>query len=79
MWMWSAFLALNLSVYCQSLGGTDAGGRAHAKRARRELFVVPARVLRHARRIVLRLSPVHRRGSFLTAWSALQALPSAGP
>ncbi len=79
VWMWAAFLALNLSVFCQSLGGVDAGGRAHAKRARRELFVVPARVLSHARRIVLRLSPVHRRGSFLTAWCALRALPSAGP
>lgn len=79
LWMWSAFLALNLSVFCQSLAGTDTDGRAHAKRARRELFVVPARVLHHARQVVLRLSPVHRRG-WLAAFSALQALPSAaGP
>ena len=79
VWMWAAFVALNLSVFCQSLGGVDGEGRAHAKRARRELFMVPARVLSHARRIVLRLSPVHRRGSFLTAWCTLQALPSAPP
>ncbi|HET7486472.1 MAG TPA: IS1380 family transposase [Acidimicrobiales bacterium] len=79
VWMWSAFLALNLSVYCQSLAGVDTDGRAHAKRARRELFNIPARVLHHARRIVLRLSPVHQRGSFLTAWSTLRSLPTAAP
>jgi uncharacterized protein YbdZ (MbtH family) len=80
VWMWSAFLALNLSAWTQALAGTDTDGRAHAKRARRELFGVPARVIRHARRIVLRLSPVNRRGPLLAAWAALQALPSAaGP
>jgi len=80
VWMWAAFLALNLSAWTQALAGIDTDGRAHAKRARRELFVVPARVIRHARRIVLRLSPVNRRGPLLSAWAALQALPSsAGP
>lgn len=79
VWMWSAFLALNLSVFTQSLAGIDTEGRAHAKRARRELFVVPARVLSHARRIVLRLSPVHHRGPFLQAWRTLCAIPAAGP
>ncbi|MDP9388013.1 MAG: transposase [Actinomycetota bacterium] len=77
VWMWAAFVALNLSVCCQSLGRVDGAGRAHANRGRRELFVVPARVLSHAPRIVLRLSPVHRRGSFLTAWRILRALPAA--
>jgi hypothetical protein len=79
VWMWAAFVALNLSAFCQSLGAVDGEGRAHAKRARRELFVVPARVLSHARRVVLRLSPVHRRGSFLTAYQSLRALPAAEP
>lgn len=79
VWMWSAFLALNLSVFCQSLGGVDADGRAHAKRARRELFNLPARVLHHARHLVLRLSPVHHHGGFLHAWRTLCGLPSAGP
>jgi hypothetical protein len=79
VWMWSALLALNLSVFCQSLGGLDTDGRAHAKRARRELFNLPARVLHHARRLVLRLSPVHNHGGFLRAWLTLCALPSAGP
>ena len=77
--MWSAFLALNLSVFCQSLAGIDTDGRAHAKRARRELFLVPARVLSHARNVVLRLSPVHHRGPFLRAWRTLSALPAAAP
>ena len=79
VWMWSALLALNLSAWVQGLGGADEDGRAHAKRARRELFCVPARVISHARRVVLRLSPVHRRGPFLSTWAALEALPSAFP
>lgn len=79
VWMWAAFLALNLSVFCQSLAGVDTHGRAHAKRARRELLNVPARVLRHARHLVLRLSPVHRHGGFLQAWTTLCALPGPGP
>ena len=68
VWSFAAFLAVNLSVFCQSLGGVDSSGRAHAKRARRELFCVPARVLFRGRRLVLRLAPGHRRGSFLSAW-----------
>ena len=79
VWMWSALLALNLSAWVQGLGGADIDGRAHAKRARRELFCLPARVIRHARQVVLRLSPVHRRGPFLSTWAALEALPSAFP
>jgi hypothetical protein len=77
VWMWSAFLALNLSVFVQSLGGVDPDGRAHGKRLRRELLLIPARVLRHARRIVLRLAPGARHGPFIQAWRTLQALPSA--
>lgn len=79
VWMWSALLALNLSAWVQGLGGADTDGRAHAKRARRELFCVPARVIHHARQVVLRLSPVHRRGPFVSVWSVLRALPSASP
>ncbi len=79
VWMWSALLALNLSAWVQALGRADTHGRAHAKRARRELFCLPARVVHHARRVVLRLSPVHRRGPFLSAWAALEAQGSAFP
>lgn len=79
IWMWAALLSLNLSAWLQALSGADTEGRAHAKRLRRELICIPARVLRHARQVVLRLSPTQRRGPFLTVWAALQALPSAGP
>jgi hypothetical protein len=77
VWMWSAFLALNISAWTQALAGIDTTSRAHAKRARRELFGVPARVLRHARRVVVRFSPAGRRGPLLDAWAALRALPTA--
>lgn len=77
VWMWAAFLALNLSAWTQALAGIDTDGRAHAKRARRELFGVPARVVHHARRVVLRLSPAGRRGPLLRAWRVLHALPAA--
>lgn len=78
LWMWSAFLALNLSAWTQALGGIDTNGRAHAKRARRELFAVAARVLLHARQIVLRFAPSpHPQRPLLTAWNTLRALPTA--
>lgn len=79
VWMWAALLGLNISAWIQSLGGVDAKGRSHAKRLRRELICIPARVLRHARQVVLRLSPLQHRGPFLSVWAALQALPSAVP
>jgi hypothetical protein len=74
-WMWAAFLALNCSVFLQSLAGVDTGpgGRAHGKRLRRELIAVPARVLRHARLVVVRVAPEHRNGVFADAWQALRA------
>lgn len=78
IWAWCAWLALNLSVFVQSLGRVDAKGLAHAKRARRELFGVAGRVVHHARRIVLRLAPGHRDGPFGRAWANLRSLPSAG-
>jgi hypothetical protein len=80
VWMWAAFLALNLSAWTQTLGRVHTTGRAHAKRARRELFAVPARVLRHARQVMVRFSPAGRRGPLLDAWAALRVLPTAaGP
>lgn len=77
-WMWSAFLALNISTFLQSLCGLDAGpsGRAHGKRLRREVVAVPARVLRHAHALVLRVSPEHRNGPFADAWATLHAMAS---
>lgn len=77
-WMWAAFLALNLSVWAQALAGVDTGpdGRAHGKRLRRELICVGARVIRHARRVVVRPAPEHRHGVFAEAWQVLHALPA---
>lgn len=55
--MWAAYLALNLLAFAQSIGGIDNQGRAHAKRARRELFCLPARVLTDARQTLVRFAP----------------------
>ena len=61
-WMWGALLAVNLSAWLHELAGLDRGngyGRAHLARLRRELICVPGRVIRHARRTILRLPPGH--------------------
>lgn len=73
VWLWAALLALNLSAWTQVLGlkGTS---RAHAKRLRRELVCVPGRLIRHARRLVLHLSPRSRH--LVAAYARLRALPS---
>ncbi len=77
-WMWSAYLATNLSAFVQTLGQVDTDSvRAHAKRARRELFCLPARVLSHARRIVVRFAAGVAEVAFRTAWDNLRALPTA--
>jgi hypothetical protein len=57
VWMWAAFTALNLSALLQALTGLDRNGRAHGERLRRELLCLPARVIRHAGRLELRLPP----------------------
>lgn len=79
LWMWAAYLATNTSVFAQSLGGVDDHGRAHGKRARRELFCLAARVLRHARRIVVRFATGTADTAFRVAWANLRALPNAAP
>lgn len=57
VWMWAALLAGNLSVLLQALTGIDNHGRAHAARLRHELLCVPERLVRHQRRLTLRLPP----------------------
>ena len=57
VWMWAALLAGNFSVLLQALTGIDAGGRAHAARLRHDLLCIPARLVRHGRRLTLRLPP----------------------
>jgi hypothetical protein len=57
VWMWAALLAGNLSTLLQALTGIDKNGRAHAARLRHELLCIPARLVRHGRRLTLRLPP----------------------
>lgn len=73
-WMWACLLALNLSAWTQSLGQVDDHGRAHGKRLRRQLLRLPARIVHHARRVVIRLTPHDTHGPFPTAWANLAAL-----
>ncbi len=76
VWMWAALLAGNLSTLLQALTGIDTGtqGRAHGDRLRHELLRVPARVLRHARDLTLRLPPGHNL--LPQAMATLRALPA---
>jgi hypothetical protein len=73
VWLWAALLALNLSAWTQALG-LGATSRARAKRLRRELVCIPGRLIRHARRLVLHLSPRSRH--LVAAYARLRALPS---
>ena len=118
VWMWAAFLALNVSATLSALAptpgpedepaadaqlassDTDDDGcdrvegeattscwsrqprphRAHGKRLRREVIMVPGRIAHHARRLVVHLHPSQQHGPMLRAYRALVALPSyTGP
>jgi hypothetical protein len=60
VWMWGALLAVNLSAWLQELAGLDSGdgrGRAHLGTLRHRLLMVPARLIRHAGQVTLRLPP----------------------
>jgi hypothetical protein len=62
VWMWAALLAVNMSAWLQELAGLDNGdghGRAHLGTLRYQLLTVPARLVRHAHQVTLRLSPAH--------------------
>jgi hypothetical protein len=62
VWMWGALLAVNLSAWLQELAGIDTGdgrGRNHLSTLRHRLLMVPARLVRHAGQITLRLPPGH--------------------
>jgi hypothetical protein len=75
VWMWAALLAGNLSILLQALTGIDQNGRAHGARLRHQLLCVPARLIRHGRRLTLRLPP----GEHLlpTVLSRIRELPAA--
>src|SRR5664279_5421850 len=75
VWMWAALLALTLPAAVQALTGHDHPHRAHGKRLRRELITIPARVVHHARRLILRLAPDQADGPLIGAYHLLHALP----
>ena len=75
MWMWAAFIGLNISSWLQALVGHDRhAGRAHAKRLRRELVCIPARVTRHGGQTEVHCAPEDHAGPFADAWRALDAM-----
>lgn len=74
--MWAALLAINLSAWLQELTGLDHGdgrGRAHLGTLRHRLLGVPARLVRHAGQVTLRLPPGHHLLAHLLA--RLRRLP----
>ena len=80
MWMWAAFIGLNVSSWLQALTGHDQlGGRAHGKRLRRELVCIPARVTRHGGLTEVHCAPEDDAGPFADAWRVLDELLAASP
>ena len=85
VWLTAALLALNLSAWCcDLLPAAHASGKAPAdtplrraaKTLRRILFNVPARIVRSARRITLRLAEGFRHAdTFQATLDAIYALP----
>ncbi|HEX2773330.1 MAG TPA: transposase, partial [Micromonosporaceae bacterium] len=76
IWMWAALLAVNLSAWRQALDGLDhtAGtARAHLHTLRHRLLHVPARLVRHARTLILRPAPGH--GILAEVIARLRRLP----
>ncbi len=79
MWMWGAFLALNISTWLQGLTGHDESrnGRAHGKRLRRGLISIAARITNHSKCLEVHTSQQDFNGSFGNAWRKLDQLLSA--
>ena len=85
VWMTAALLALNITAWvCDLSPAAGASGstpartplRRHANTLRRMLFNIPARIIRSARRITLRLPAGHRHADTLNATlDAIYALP----
>ena len=77
-WVWAALLATALSAWLQELAGLDDGdghGRAHLGRLRREMIMIPARLVRHGRALVLRPPPA-QHGLLDAVLARLHALPA---
>ena len=79
VWMWAALLACAISAWLQELTGIDRGngrGRRTLARLRRELINIPARVVRRAGTIWLRLPASEQL--LATVLPRLQRLPAPG-
>ena len=57
VWMWVAFLALTLSARLQALADHDHPHVRTANGCAANLIGVPARMVHHARRLIVRLAP----------------------
>jgi hypothetical protein len=71
VWVHAALTAMNLAALTQLLAGQD---RRHAKHLRHNWIHVPGRVLRHARRTILRLPTTAR--DLVAAHARLARLPA---
>jgi len=71
MWVHAALTAMNLAALTQLLASQD---RRHAKSLRHDWLRVPGRVLRHARRTILRLPTT--AGDLVAAHARLARLPA---
>lgn len=79
VWMHAALLGCAIAAWMQELAGTDHGngrGRFTVARFRRELICTPARLVRQAGGILLRLPPGDQ--VLAAALPRLQALPGPG-
>ena len=84
-WMWGALLAASMAAWLHQLttptrgetilaGHGTRGGKAMIETLRRRLIAVPARLVRHAGQLILRLPPGH--GLLAEVLARLRALPA---
>lgn len=85
MWLTAALLALNLTAFCCDLcpaAGASVGPdaepqRRHAKALRNLIFCIPLRIVRTARRLILRPPAGFRHRKILQ--ETLDAIYALGP
>lgn len=78
-WVLAANIAADLAAWSRLLGLHDCGGLEDAEpdTLRYRLWHIPARLVRHARQRVLKISPDWPwKEAFLTCWQRLSALPA---
>jgi Transposase DDE domain group 1 len=75
----AAALAHNVGLWLRTLALPRAFRRAHGKRLRLAFLNVPARLVRHSRRLHLRFAAAYRHvDAFSAALNRLRALPAFG-